>query len=58
MKRLKTSKLDELEELEEQLELNGYDKRGHLQINKNILHVCKGHFFCYCCSVMCKQMTV
>lgn len=36
MKRLKTSRLDEPEELEKQLELNGYDKRGHLQINKHI----------------------
>lgn len=45
MKRLKASKRDELEELEKQLELNGYDKSEHLQINKNILRVCKGHFF-------------
>lgn len=45
MKRLNASKLDWLEELVKRLVLNGYDKRGHLQINKNILHVCKGHFF-------------
>lgn len=54
MKRLK----DEPEELEKQLELNGYDRRGHLQINKKHPACLQGTCFCYCCSVMCKQMTV